>query len=376
MKVTKWSIFNGELTVSDHEAEQISGETGSVNAHSGEKPSEPVVASPTDASAASHALTSEPAVSEPVTPEPSMSEPAISEPSMSEPASFEAAKVEPVKAEASAQASQPEAAAEKISANPGKVIVMSRRERAWTDHDIHADADEAAAHHSMFGKRRIAAIAAVAALATVAGALGGAFATATFMHAGNEVAADSSPAPTQTSMARIDADIQALKTGLDHTSKLGMNQFNKTIDRLDKLERAQAEPAAKLAKLSEAVDKLRAAPAAASAASSAAKETTGSIASAPAQQQAAAGPVPKIEAKIEAKTEAKPDGKTEVGRLPTLEGWVLREVGYGGALIEGRRGSYDVYAGDVIPGLGRVDAIRRQDGRWVVVTSRGLIVSR
>jgi len=55
---------------------------------------------------------------------------------------------------------------------------------------------------------------------------------------------------------------------------------------------------------------------------------------------------------------------------------VLREVAYGGALIEGRRGSYDVYAGDVIPGLGRVDAIRRQEGRWVVVTSRGLIVAR
>ena len=26
--------------------------------------------------------------------------------------------------------------------------------------------------------------------------------------------------------------------------------------------------------------------------------------------------------------------------------------------------------------VGRVDAIRRQDGRWVVVTSRGLIVAR
>ena len=28
------------------------------------------------------------------------------------------------------------------------------------------------------------------------------------------------------------------------------------------------------------------------------------------------------------------------------------------------------------PGLGRVDAIRKQDGRWVVVTSKGLIVAR
>ena len=68
--------------------------------------------------------------------------------------------------------------------------------------------------------------------------------------------------------------------------------------------------------------------------------------------------------------------KVEVGRLPTVEGWVLRDVSNGGALIEGRGGLYEVYAGDPIPGIGRVDAIRRQDGRWVVVTSKGLIVAR
>jgi hypothetical protein len=45
-------------------------------------------------------------------------------------------------------------------------------------------------------------------------------------------------------------------------------------------------------------------------------------------------------------------------------------------LIENRRGSYEVYAGDSVPGLGRIDAIRRQDGRWVVVTSKGLIKQR
>jgi hypothetical protein len=68
--------------------------------------------------------------------------------------------------------------------------------------------------------------------------------------------------------------------------------------------------------------------------------------------------------------------KTEVGRLPTVEGWILRDIANGGALIEGRHGVYEVYAGDPVPGLGRVDAIRRQDGRWVVVTSKGLIVAR
>jgi hypothetical protein len=71
-----------------------------------------------------------------------------------------------------------------------------------------------------------------------------------------------------------------------------------------------------------------------------------------------------------------PAPKPEIARLPTVEGWVIRDVGRGGALIEGRQGIFEVYAGDPVPGLGRVDAIRRQDGKWVVVTSKGLIVAR
>jgi hypothetical protein len=346
--------------MSDHAAEQTSGEQGSLNAgisHSADTPSEPATVSATEASAAIDAP-----VSEPVIPGPSMSEPVVSEAPK-----VEAVKAEAVAAGASAQAAQPEAANEKASQIPGRVIVMPRGDRTWAGHGIHIE-PEAAEHESVFGKRRIAAMAAVVALAAVAGAAGGAFATATFMHGGSDVAVNDSQTSLEASLSRIDSDIQALKAGLDHTSKLGMSQFNKTSERLDKLERAQAEPTAKIARLSEAVDKLRAAPAtvpavaaAAPAASSASKETTGSIA--PAQQAAA-------------KIDAKADVKTEVGRLPTLEDWVLRDVGYGGALIDGHRGTYEVYTGDVIPGLGRVDAIRRQDGRWVVVTSRGLIVAR
>ena len=37
-------------------------------------------------------------------------------------------------------------------------------------------------------------------------------------------------------------------------------------------------------------------------------------------------------------------------------------------------GVIEVDQGDMIPGIGRVDAIKKQDGRWVVVTSKGLIV--
>jgi hypothetical protein len=211
----------------------------------------------------------------------------------------------------------------------------------------------------------MSAMAAVVALATVAGAVGGALATTGlgYLTGGNSVVANTGALESQ--VARINADIVALKAGVEHTSKMGLSQFNKTSDRIDKVEKAQIEPAAKLAKLSEAVEKLRAVPAPATVAAAtpaAAKDVTGSIT--PPATAAAAAPVPL------------PAPKPEIARLPTVEGWVIRDVGRGGALIEGRQGIFEVYAGDPVPGLGHVEAIRRQDGKWVVVTSKGLIVAR
>ena len=234
---------------------------------------------------------------------------------------------------------------------PGKVLIMSPRDRASNGTVPGAGA----------GKRRLPAIAAVVVLAMIAGALGGALATAGFerFFGGEKMAANNSS--LEAAVARIDADILTLKASVEHDAGMAAGQFNKTSDRLDKIEKAQAEPAAKIAKLSEAVDKLRAAPvvAATVAVPAAARDVTGSIAP------------PATVATVPAAS-AKPD----IARLPTVEGWVLRDVGNGGALIESRRGIFEVYAGDPVPGLGRVDAIRKQDGRWVVVTSKGLIVAR
>jgi hypothetical protein len=256
------------------------------------------------------------------------------------------------------KADAPKVDAPKVDAprTPGKVLIMSAGDRA-------GPAPEVEQSSGMFGKRRLAALAAVVALAAVAGALGGALATAGLGHslgALGDGATTAGNSALEASVARIDADIAALKASVEHSAKANTAQFGKTSDRLDKVEKAQAEPAAKLAKLSEAVDKLRVAPVAsvaAAAAPAAAKEVTGSI-SPPATATPAAAPKP------------------EMARLPTVDGWVLRDVTNGAALIEGRRGMFEVYAGDPIPGLGRVDAIRRQDGRWVVVTGKGLIVAR
>jgi hypothetical protein len=240
----------------------------------------------------------------------------------------------------------------------GKVMIMSSGDRNWDRDDDVAAEPEAGQGAGKSGKPRLAALAAVLALATVTGALG----TAGLERFVGNDATSAGNRTFEATVARIDADILNLKLSVD-----GMSQYNRTSERLDRVEKAQAEPTAKLAKLSEAVEKLRAAspvaPAVAApvasvpaaAAPIAAKEATGSIAPAP-----TAGDAPKV----------------ELARLPTVEGWVLRGVFNGVALIEGRRGIYEVYAGDPIPGAGRVDAIRRQDGRWVVVTSKGLIVGR
>jgi hypothetical protein len=315
------------LHVSEHKSEQTSGESGSLDTGS-------AVAASSDA----------------------QGRPGQGAATEVEPPKTEAAEPEALKAEVpTPELTKPEAASADAPRVPGKVMIMSSGDRAWESGGAGPEV-ESKQDSQLFGQRRLSALAAIVALAMMAGALGGALATAGLGHFAGKDTASAANGALEASVARIDAELLGLKASVEHTSKMSMAQVNKTSDRIDKLEKAQAEPAARLAKLSEAVDKLRAAlpvaPAAVAAAPAAAKEVTGSIA------PPAAAP------------------KVEVARLPTVEGWVLRDVANGGALIEGRQGMYEVYAGDPVPGLGRVDAIRRQDGRWVVVTSRGLIVAR
>jgi hypothetical protein len=350
------------LNVSEQQPEPTSGETGSVGAGPAalemSTPKAPVTA--TSAEIESPMLAPE---QEEISPKPDAPK--------AEAPKVEAVKVEPIKAEApkpeaaNAETAKAETAKVEPPRMPGKLLIMSPADRGWNGDETAAKPEAAATSEAPSGKRRMSAMAAVVALATVAGAAGGALATAGLGHMMRGDSQVTNSSALEASVARIDADVQAMKVSLEHTSKMGMSQFNKTSDRLDKVEKAQAEPAAKLAKLSEAVEKLRAAPAPAPVAAVtpvAAKDITASVA--PPVAVAAAAPVPT------------PAPMPEVARLPTVDGWVIRDIGRGGALLESRRGLFEVYAGDSIPGLGRVDAIRRQDGKWVVVTSKGLIVAR
>jgi hypothetical protein len=68
--------------------------------------------------------------------------------------------------------------------------------------------------------------------------------------------------------------------------------------------------------------------------------------------------------------EAKPDPKQQ-----RLEGFVLREIFDGVALIEGRRGIMEVAPGQNVSGIGRIEKFERRGRQWVVVTDKGFIPS-
>jgi hypothetical protein len=189
-----------------------------------------------------------------------------------------------------------------------------------------------------------ASVAAAAALGSFVGALSATGIAQLWPASHASVAAANAP-----QSARADAaDFGVLKANLDNATRNAGNQFAKLADRLDHLERAQIEPSLKLARIADALERLEKKSGVASAA---APETTGSIAG------------------------GSPAAEAEAKQSEILPDWVVQDVRGGRALVENRFGAiFDVSTGSVLPGLGRIESIKRQDGQWVVVTARGSIV--
>jgi hypothetical protein len=147
------------------------------------------------------------------------------------------------------------------------------------------------------------------------------------------------------------AELATLKASVDGATRGANGQFAKLADRLDRVEHAQAEPSAKLTHIAEALDRLEKKNVAA-AAPLAAPETTGSIGAPPASVDGPKGD-------------------------KLLQDWIVQDARHGHALVASRFGGvFDVTTGSMLPGLGHVQAIKRQDGQWVVLTEKGLITER
>ena len=75
------------------------------------------------------------------------------------------------------------------------------------------------------------------------------------------------------------------------------------------------------------------------------------------------------------KTSSKPLAVPET-RPTTIEGWAVRDVADGKAVLEGPNGIWKVARGDTVPGVGTVVSIVLWGNRWIVATSRGLITTQ
>jgi hypothetical protein len=71
--------------------------------------------------------------------------------------------------------------------------------------------------------------------------------------------------------------------------------------------------------------------------------------------------------------EARPTAPVPETKPTTIDGWTVREVVGGTAVLQGPDGAWRAKTGDTVPGVGRVDSIVRWGNRWIVATSRGLI---
>jgi hypothetical protein len=198
-------------------------------------------------------------------------------------------------------------------------------------------------------------LAALVILAAAFGAAGGVLGATGLTRLAGEAAPAEPTAVLQTAIAELRSDITALKAGLDTTGRNTGAQYTKLVERLDRAEHAQS-----VASKSDAAFPKEAV-------KEAIKETTGSVTT-PASATAAPLSLAPVLA----------SGTQTSGTPPSaiVSGWAVRDVYRGVAMLQSRMGSMvEVEAGDVLPNLGRIEAIRRQDGRWVVITSRGMIMS-
>jgi len=179
-------------------------------------------------------------------------------------------------------------------------------------------------------------LAAAVVLAAAFGAMAGALGASGVARLAGEAATVQEPPGLEAALAQLRSEIAALKASVDATGRTAGAQYGKLVERFDRVERLQS-----------AANKTDAA---------LPKETTGAVT----QPNPAAAPLPPVPAPSPA----------------TVPGWAVRDVYRGVAMLRSRLGGMvEVEPGDVLPGLGRIESIRRQDGHWVVITSKGMITS-
>ncbi|MCK1736057.1 hypothetical protein IVA79_19445 [Bradyrhizobium sp. 138] len=159
-------------------------------------------------------------------------------------------------------------------------------------------------------------------------------------------------------MSGVSENLDGLRTAVDQSSKATNDRFGRFAENLDRIERVSSSSTVKLDKLAQAQTQVQApAPA--------------MVQSQPASQQ---GPMMASVAAPEVTGSVSPSERASAPRK-VIKGWSVRQAYEGIAILQSPNGVIEAVLGQQVPGLGRIEEIRNENGRLVVETSGGVIYS-
>ena len=155
----------------------------------------------------------------------------------------------------------------------------------------------------------------------------------------------------------VSETLDGLRTAVDLSSKATIDRFGRFADNLDRIERVSSSSTAKLDNLAQAQAALPV--------------------PANSQPQPPALSMPMI---ASAASSGDPTGSVtlpESASVPkkVVKGWFVRQAYEGIAILQGPNGVVEAVLGQQVPGVGHIDEIKNENGRLVVLSSAGAILS-
>jgi hypothetical protein len=155
-------------------------------------------------------------------------------------------------------------------------------------------------------------------------------------------------------VAGVSEHLDGLRTAVDVSSKATSDRFGRFAENLDRIERSNSTATARMEKIAEAQ-------------TLAAAQSTQSPVQSPLRMAS-------IPHNVEVTGSVAPPEKSKMLRR-VVKGWSVRQAYEGIAILQGPKGVVEVVLGQEVPGLGRIEEMKIENGRWVVVSSVGAIVS-
>lgn len=155
----------------------------------------------------------------------------------------------------------------------------------------------------------------------------------------------------------VSETLDGLRTAVDLSSKATTDRFGRFADNLDRIERVSSSSTAKLDKLAQA--------------------QAGLSALANSQPQPPALSMPMVASAASSGDSTGSVSPPESASVPkkVVKGWFVRQAYEGIAILQGPNGVVEAVLGQQVPGLGHIDEIKNENGRLVVLSSAGAILS-